>query len=169
MARTGRPPKPIEVKRRNGNPGKRALPSSSDTVSLEPVTETPVPPVHLYDLGIEVWNRIWESPARIWLSPQIDFFRIETICNLIEDMDGYRKLLSQMGPILVETNTANAANSDKKVVPNPLVKMLRDAEKQLDKELSSIGFDPTARARLGLAEVKRQSKLEELMDKRSNK
>lgn len=168
MARTGRPPKPLEVKRRNGNPGKRALPAQSATIALEPVTETPQVPAHLDDAGSDAWVRIWQSPARAWLSPQVDFIRIETICNLVDDITKYRAMVNEMGPIIVETITANNAQFDTKIVANPLVKMLRDAEKQLDKELSAIGFDPTARARLGLAEVRRQSKLEELMAKRSS-
>jgi P27 family predicted phage terminase small subunit len=49
-----------------------------------------------------------------------------------------------------------------KKVPHPLIKELRSAQKQLHAIGSALGFDPTARSRLGLAEVKRQSKLEEL-------
>lgn len=40
------------------------------------------------------------------------------------------------------------------------------AGKRLDEALSVLGFNPTARARLGVAEVKRVSALEELMAKR---
>lgn len=50
-----------------------------------------------------------------------------------------------------------------KIVANPAVNMLRKAQAQLTKELSDLGFNPTARSRLGLAEVKRESVLQQLL------
>jgi hypothetical protein len=41
-------------------------------------------------------------------------------------------------------------------------KALRNLDKQLVSNLSLLGFSPTDRSRLGIAEVKRQTKLEEL-------
>ena len=40
-------------------------------------------------------------------------------------------------------------------------------QKSLSDALSTLGFDPTARSRLGLAEVKRASKLDELRARRT--
>jgi hypothetical protein len=45
-------------------------------------------------------------------------------------------------------------------------KQLRDLNKEISEWLSLLGFDPTARARLGLAEVKAASTLEKLQAKR---
>lgn len=45
--------------------------------------------------------------------------------------------------------------------------MLRALNKEISTLLSELGFDPSARARLGLAEVRAQSKLEELRARRS--
>jgi phage terminase small subunit len=42
---------------------------------------------------------------------------------------------------------------------------LRDLDKQIIGLLSNLGFDPAARARLGLAEVKTKTKLEALREK----
>jgi hypothetical protein len=41
-------------------------------------------------------------------------------------------------------------------------KALRDLDKQIVSNLSMLGFTPTDRARLGLAEVKAMSKMEEM-------
>jgi hypothetical protein len=41
-------------------------------------------------------------------------------------------------------------------------KALRELDRQLVANLSLLGFTPTDRSRLGVAEVKRQSKLEDL-------
>jgi hypothetical protein len=46
-------------------------------------------------------------------------------------------------------------------------KHLRDLDKQLLGLLGDLGFNPAARARLGLAEVKTQSKLEELRSRQT--
>jgi hypothetical protein len=43
---------------------------------------------------------------------------------------------------------------------------LLETEKLIQTSLSLLGFTPSDRARLGLAEVKRSSKLEELMERR---
>jgi phage terminase small subunit len=45
-------------------------------------------------------------------------------------------------------------------------KALRDLDKQIISQLSLLGFDPAARSRLGLAEVKAQSTLEKLRHNR---
>jgi hypothetical protein len=48
-------------------------------------------------------------------------------------------------------------------------KQLRDINKEISEWLSMLGFDPAARSRLGLAEVKAQSVLEKMQTKRDNK
>jgi hypothetical protein len=45
-------------------------------------------------------------------------------------------------------------------------KQLRELNKEISDWLSVLGFDPSARARLGLAEVKAMSKLEDLRARR---
>lgn len=44
---------------------------------------------------------------------------------------------------------------------------LREIDKQIISQMSQLGFDPSARARLGLTEVRAKSKLEELRSKQS--
>ena len=39
----GRPPKPIEVKRRLGNPGQRPLPNQAEIQMLDPAVSVPEP------------------------------------------------------------------------------------------------------------------------------
>ena len=51
--------------------------------------------------------------------------------------------------------------------PKAEVRDLIALRKQVSDLLSQLGFDPTARARLGLAEVKAQSKLAELEERKS--
>lgn len=159
----GRPPKPIEVKRRTGNPGKRALPKRNASTALEPVgPNLPAVPMTLQVHGRGTWAVIWTG-GQAWLSPKVDLIRVETVCRLVDDLASYREYVTRLGPVLEEgLATPAGIVVGSRFVANPAVKMLRDAEKQLDRELSALGFDPASRSKLGLAEVKKQSILETL-------
>ena len=59
-----------------------------------------------------------------------------------------------------------------KVVPNPALMSLRRAEESRRRGLIELGFSPTARARLGLAQVaiaKEKTKLEAILEARERK
>jgi P27 family predicted phage terminase small subunit len=165
MAPRGRPPKPLEMHRRNGNPSKKKLPARSATVSLASATEVPPVPLSLGQVGRALWQDIWDGPAQVWLARDVDGIRITTVCRLADDIDLYRQLIDAMGPALEEPiiTAAGVITGHLRVMANPVVKMLRDAEKGMDRELSALAFDPVSRSRLGLAEVKRQSIIEHLL------
>jgi hypothetical protein len=50
-----------------------------------------------------------------------------------------------------------------------LYRALHDLEKMISQNLSLLGFTPSDRTRLGMAEVKTASKLEELMERKANR
>jgi len=50
-----------------------------------------------------------------------------------------------------------------------LYKQLNDLERLISSNLGLLGFTPSDRTRLGLAEVKRMSKFEELMQKKAER
>ena len=65
----GRPPKPVEQKRRAGNPGHRPLP---DVVIPIPTSATaPEPHRPLGTAGRQFWERVW-NVGFTWISPQMD-------------------------------------------------------------------------------------------------
>jgi hypothetical protein len=147
MARMGRPPKPIEQKRLTGNPGKRALPKEGSLVLLPSMYEIPEPPRPLVTTAAkELWERTW-SMGQTWLSPSTDIELLLMTCEMIDERWNLRiKVLQDNRP---EERRG-----------------LRELEKQIVNNLSLLGFTPTDRSRLGVAEVKRVSKLEELRAKR---
>jgi len=51
----------------------------------------------------------------------------------------------------------------------PVFRAYRDTVKELRACLSMLGFSPSDRSRLGVAEVKSRSRLEELMDRRGRR
>jgi hypothetical protein len=142
------PPKPVEVKRRTGNPGKGPLPKES--LSLVPIKDTPVPTRQLFEAGQELWNRVW-SMGQIWISPQTDIELLLMTCELIDER------------VRLRTEVWNGSGDwhDRKA--------LRELEKNIVNNLSLLGFTPTDRSRMGVAEVKAKSKLEELRNKRDEK
>ncbi|HEY5986519.1 MAG TPA: hypothetical protein VIV12_09100 [Streptosporangiaceae bacterium] len=148
MARTGRPPKPVEIKRRTGNPGKRPLPALSNVVALKPAAGKPEYPTDLEVDGKQLWDRAWDI-AITWLSPQSDMRIVEDACRLADDVAVARKRYR------ATTDPGDA-------------RALITVQKQLVEALSALGFTPTARSRLGVAEVRRVSELEKLISKRGN-
>ena len=150
MSRMGRPPKPIEQKRLTGNPGKRALPKEGSLVLLPSLYEVPEPPRPLVTSAAkELWERTW-SMGQTWLSPSTDIELLLMTCEMIDERWNLRiKVLQDNRP---EERRG-----------------LRELEKQIVNNLSLLGFTPTDRSRLGVAEVKRVSKLEELRAKRETK
>lgn len=132
MARTGRPPKPIEQKRRTGNPGKRRLPSGAELVALPAIQREAV------DLRAdELLDEILAEGVP-WLS-RLDGPALSILRERLEERQGLR-------------DAVLAGTGDRRA--------LRELERQITESLSALGFDPVARARLGLAEVKARSKLE---------
>jgi len=145
MGQRGRPPKPIEVKRMLGNPGKRPLPEASNIVLLPAVNEIPEPNRKLFEFGRELWDRVW-TMGHTWLSYSTDLDLLLIVC---EQLDERAKL---------RTKVWNDGRSDER-------KALRQLEKQIVENLSLLGFTPTDRSRLGIAEVRKLSKLEALREK----
>lgn len=143
MTSRGRPPKPIEQKRLTGNPGKRPLPSQGSLVLLPSMYEIPEPPRPLVtEAAKAMWDRVW-SMGQTWLSPQTDIELLLMTCEMVDERWNLR----------IKVLTDNRPEERKG---------LRDLERQLVANLSLLGFTPTDRSRLGVAEVKRVSKIEEL-------
>jgi hypothetical protein len=144
------PPKPIEVKRKLGNPGQRALPDTSETILIEPISDLPEPHRQLFDAGLELWNRTW-SMGQLWISPKTDIELLLMTCEMLDERVRLRAFV---------WNNPEAWRERK---------ALRELEKNITNSLSLLGFTPTDRSRLGVAEVKAKSKLEELRARRDNR
>jgi len=148
MSPMGRPPKPIEQKRALGNPGRRPLPQEGSLVLLPSMYEVPEPPRPLITQAArDIWERTW-SMGQTWLSPQTDIELLLMTCEMVDERWNLRiKVLQDNRP---EER-----------------KGLRDLERQLVANLSLLGFTPTDRSRLGVAEVKKISKLEALREQQN--
>lgn len=143
----GRPSKPIEQKRLTGNPGKRALPSN--TIAIAMVTEKPEPHRPLLKYGQELWDKVWGMGAT-WISGNTDSELLLMTCEMIDERWNLRVKVMQ-------TDDARMRRG------------LRELDRQIISNLSLMGFSPADRSRLGVAEVKAMSKLEELMQRKAER
>ena len=143
----GRPSKPVEQKRLIGNPGKRALPSNA--MDLPRAIVDPIPGRPLLRYGQELWDKVWSAGVN-WISPNTDVELLLMTCEMVDERWNLRIKVMQ--------------TDDPK-----LRRGLRELDKQIVSNLSLLGFTPSDRTRLGVAEVKAQSKLEELMERKANR
>jgi len=143
----GRPPKPVEQKRLLGNPGKRALPDQAEIEILPAATEIPEPTRPLLKPGRELWDRVWASGIN-WISPDTDLELLLMTCEMVDERWNLRIKVMQSDDMQMARRLDNLTRL---IVGN----------------LSLLGFSPSDRSRLGVAEVKKQSKLEELIARRN--
>ena len=101
----------------------------------------------LGEAGLQLWCEVYEAGG-LWISSQTDTQLLQMVCELLDRRE-----------ILREEFLADP--TERKVNMS-----LLETEKLIQTSLSLLGFTPSDRARLGLAEVKRTSKLEELMERR---
>lgn len=134
MARTGRPPKPVEQKRRTGNPGGRPLPKA-DVVALPLAFAAPEPHRPLGSVGRDVWDRTWRA-CGAWLRTESDAEQVLIVAELSDERHRLRVHVLQ-NPDDWRTRKA-----------------LRELEKLLQAGMSTLGMTPVDRSRMGVGEVR---------------
>lgn len=151
---TGRPPKPIEAHRRAGNPSKKHLPEPARIVLM--TDKPPRAPQGLQKTGKRLWRTLW-TEAGAWIAPS-DTPLVVMVCEGADEREELRSLIAEHGRTF-STKTGY-------VQVRPEVQQLRVLESQLTTWLSMLGLSPSDRARLGLAEVRRVTHLEDLRARR---
>ena len=128
---SGRPAKPLELKLKQGNPGKRALPEMT-TVAVAYDTP-PKPPASLKQAGKKVWNKIWAGAA-MWLGPS-DEPAVLLTCEIADQ---------------IATLKRKYAATKKPEMALQWFWAIQKAQKELLIAYGQLGLTPTARAKLGL-------------------
>lgn len=135
------PPVPVERKRLLGNPGKRAMPGE-DAITL--YSGRVDAPEDLGSAGMALWSRVFDD-GEIWISPRLDVVLLERVCRALDRQTELERLF------------------DEDPTNRQTVMSINETDKLIFSGLGLLGFTPSDRAKLGLAEIKRQSKLDELM------
>lgn len=142
----GRPTQPIELKRLKGTLRADRLPTDEPLRVLSNSQGVPEPQSELGDLGLAFWSQAWATP---WLSQLSDYWLVLITAQALDERDEVRSALA-------------VSPGDRR-----LRATLRELDKQVINSYSLLGFTPTDRSRLGVAEVKTESKLEQLIARRS--
>jgi P27 family predicted phage terminase small subunit len=155
--RSGRPPKPIEVHRRNGNPSKKNLPAvpvPEFALAVVNDDELPEPPKTLSEFGRAYWLMFWDEGRR-HLSEKHDAALIERLCLAFDQV---ARIEQWLGTDVTRWfyETANG-----QLVTHPLIKQKSELNAQITAWLSLLGFTPSDRARLGLAEIRVANELDQ--------
>jgi len=146
--------KPVERQRKAGNPGHRPLPHP---VAILPAPEGPPdPPEGLSKSARGLWATIW-SDGSAWLGPT-DAILVRLLVEAVQERDELLEQVSATGRTY-RTKTGM-------IRPHPLIAQVREIERAIVAMASLLGFTPTDRARLGIAEVKRVSHLQDLLARR---
>lgn len=140
------PAKPVEQKRRAGNPGKRPLPKASNVTPLPAADGIPEPLRELFTEGRRMWERVWTSGAT-WLSVTTDIELVQMLCESMDERESLRAVV-----------LSGEADWRDRVA-------LRNIEGQIHSWLSVLGWNPSDRGKLGVAEVRELTALERLRAK----
>jgi P27 family predicted phage terminase small subunit len=152
----GRPPKPVEQKRKNGNPGKRSLPDLKNVIALPSIKGDA--PLHLSDAGQKMWADVRS------MAPWIANTDAKLLIELCEKMDKKYELKEKLAA------TDYVLFTDKGYAyANPLFGMLNTVENDIVKLLSLLGLTPVDRSKLGVAEVTTKGKLAQLLEQQKSK
>jgi P27 family predicted phage terminase small subunit len=122
-----------------------------------PIVRNEIPDcdVTLSPRGEQRWAELWT--AGWWLKPEMDYPWVERICQAYDEIEVYRRAIRETGLLV--------AGSMGQQTANPLIAEVRRLEAGIRKDLSEIGFSPTARARLNLVETQAASKLQDMIAK----
>ena len=152
----GRPPKPVEQKRKNGNPGQRKLPDLKNVIALPQIKGDA--PLHLSDAGQKMWTDVRS------MAPWIANTDAKLLIELCEKMDKKYELKQKLAA------TDYVLFTDKGYAyANPLFGMLNTVENDIVKLLSLLGLTPVDRSKLGVAEVTTKGKLAQLLEQQKSK
>lgn len=135
------PGKTAEEKKRVGS----REPIRESVIGLQPVSVAPEPIRRLEHSGLDLWNKAWESGST-WLK-NTDLDLLQITCEQMDERDSLRVFVLDN----MEAWHERAA--------------LRVLERDIQANLTQLGFTPAARQKLGIQEVKAASKLQQLMER----
>ena len=144
--RTGRPPKPTNLKLSEGNRGHRPINQHEPQVTAALLD----PPEHLSELAKEEWRQVQPQLFHCGIMTALDRSVLEGYCQSYGDWVEYRQIITRMAARDEVTRglllrTANGFRD------NPLVHMANRAKADFLRFAGELGMTPSARSRISAA------------------
>jgi len=159
----GKRREPIEKKRRRGAEVRGALaaiPVPEFALATVSLADVPDAPPHLGEYGRAYWSMFWDAGRR-HLSEKHDSALLEKLCSAIEQV---ALIEAWQGKDVTRWFYATANGQ---LVTHPLIKQKSELNAQITAWLSLLGFTPSDRARLGLAEIRVANELDQYRQRKS--
>ena len=160
----GNKAEPVERRRARGariRNGLAAAPMPGSALATVDLAELPEPPVELGDVGAAYWVTYWAAGRR-HLSELHDAPLMTRLCR---NFDKIAELEAWLGND-VERRWYVSPNGQ--VVTHPAVKQIEQMDAQNTAWMSLLGFTPSDRARLGLAEIRVANELDAFRKRKAN-
>jgi P27 family predicted phage terminase small subunit len=147
----GRKPKPVEVKIREGNPGKRPLP---EPVRVGGVPASLEPPDDLPQTAKDWWNEAVPILAKVGILDTVDRAALEMMATQYARAKQASRVIAEHGHL--------ARGSTGQLVEHPSLATERAAAQMFLRMAEQYALTPVARTRLGIAELERISLQQEI-------
>lgn len=133
----GRKPKPLEVRRLEGNPGKRAL-----DASRMPQFDRALPrcPTHLNERARREWRRVVHELHNAGVVTKIDRTILAMYCTVYGRWENAEEMIAEQGAVITGAKGG--------VSQNPWLWTANRALEQLRRYLTELGMTPSARSRI---------------------
>jgi P27 family predicted phage terminase small subunit len=144
-----------------GNPGKRAIPEEPEP---QVPAKCPEPPEHLVGYACDEWYRIAPELHRLGLLTIADIGPLAAYCYAYGQWRSAAEILSKIADN-DRVMQGLLIRRDGQAVPNPVVKLVRNAAMDMVRYASEFGLTPAARSRIaaGYSGEQRQGKFDGLL------
>ncbi len=144
----GPSPKPTELKKLQGNPGKRALNKREPKFSGVPVC-----PEWLTPSAKTEWDRVVKELAALDMLKAVDSSALAAYCQSYARWQSAERQIDCDGQTVMEPITNKAGEVvGHKIKRHPSVSIAKDALAQMLRASALFGFDPSSRSRLSVGE-----------------
>lgn len=161
--RVGARGRPTESTRALGNPGHRKLPNQITVIALAPADMDFPPEPEMTD-GQQLVKEILDAGAIAWIGRTDQMVTLRLLAEAWDFRAKLREDIAEHG-----VSYLNKGIGGTRYYTRPEAMQLREVEAQITTWLSELGLTPMSRSKLGVAEVKAKSKLEEMRERRQRK
>lgn len=149
-------PKPVEAKIREGNPGHVKLSKLPEPFRVGGAPDLDEPPPELDEHGRAFWEAAVPQLNKVGLLSAVDRPALEMAASAYSDFRHYEELMRREGVISVGSKGQPRVHPAARSKERAMITYLRFAQ--------DYALTPTARTRLGMAELQRRSMVEEMAE-----